>query len=69
MSEEIKSVITCDLDGKLETFSEGSEALFGYSPDDVIGKEISAKLRNGVLEIALPRQAEIKSKAQKITIK
>ena len=38
MSEEIKSVITCDLDGKLETFSEGSEALFGYSPDDVIGK-------------------------------
>ena len=38
MREEIKSVITCDLDGKLETFSEGSEALFGYSPDDVIGK-------------------------------
>ena len=38
MNKQIKSVITCDLDGKLETFSEGSEALFGYSPDDVIGK-------------------------------
>tara|TARA_B100000315_G_scaffold96127_1_gene88281 strand:- start:2217 stop:3485 length:1269 start_codon:yes stop_codon:yes gene_type:complete len=38
MSEEIKSVITCDLDGKLETFSEGAEALFGYSSDEVIGK-------------------------------
>ena len=38
MSEEIKSVITCDLDGKLETFSEGAETLFGYSSDEVIGK-------------------------------
>ena len=38
-------------------------------PDDVIGKDVNAKLRNGVLEIVLPRQAEIKSKAQKITIK
>ena len=38
MSEGIKSVITCDLDGKLETFSEGAETLFGYSSDEVIGK-------------------------------
>ena len=36
MSEEIKSIITCDLDGKLETFSEGAETLFGYSSDEVI---------------------------------
>ena len=31
MSENIKSVITCDLDGKVETFSEGAVNLFGYS--------------------------------------
>jgi len=38
MNKEIKSVITCDLDGKLETYSGGAENLFGYSPDEVIGK-------------------------------
>jgi 1,4-dihydroxy-2-naphthoate octaprenyltransferase len=38
MDEKIKSVITCDLDGKLETFSEGAETLFGYTADEVIGK-------------------------------
>ena len=31
MDNNIKSVITCDLDGKVETFSEGAEKLFGYS--------------------------------------
>ncbi|MCK4578380.1 MAG: 1,4-dihydroxy-2-naphthoate octaprenyltransferase [Candidatus Marinimicrobia bacterium] len=39
MSENIKSVVTCDLDGKIETFNDGAEALFGYSPDEVIGKQ------------------------------
>ena len=38
MSENIKSVITCDLDGKVETFSEGAVKLFGYSEEEVIGK-------------------------------
>ena len=38
MSENIKSVITCDLDGKIETFSEGATKLFGYSEEEVIGK-------------------------------
>ena len=38
MSEEIKSVITCDLDGKVETFSEGAQNLFGYAPEEIIGK-------------------------------
>ena len=38
MSENIKSVITCDLDGKIETFSEGAQKLFGYSADEIIGK-------------------------------
>ena len=29
MDNNIKSVITCDLDGKVETFSEGAVKLFG----------------------------------------
>ena len=38
MSENIKSVITCDLGGKIETFSKGAQKLFGYSADEIIGK-------------------------------
>jgi len=35
----MKSIITCDLEGRIETFSEGAEALFGYRAEEVIGKE------------------------------
>ena len=38
MSEHLKSVITCDIDGKVETFSEGAVDLFGYSEEEVVGK-------------------------------
>ena len=38
MSKNIKSVITCDLDGKVETFSDGAADLFGYSSFEVVGK-------------------------------
>jgi len=38
MDNDIKSVITCDLDGKVETFSKGAEKLFGYTSKDVVGK-------------------------------
>jgi len=38
MSEKLKSIITCDLDGKIETLSEGAVKLFGYSEDEMIGK-------------------------------
>ncbi|MEE3152385.1 MAG: UbiA family prenyltransferase [Candidatus Neomarinimicrobiota bacterium] len=38
MSKNIKSIITCDLDGKIETFSKGAQKLFGYSADEIIGK-------------------------------
>jgi 1,4-dihydroxy-2-naphthoate octaprenyltransferase len=33
------SVITCDLEGRLETFGPGAERLFGYKADEVIGKK------------------------------
>ena len=35
----VKSVITCDLEGRIETFSEGASKLFGYDPQEVIGKK------------------------------
>ena len=35
----VKSVITCDLEGRIETFSEGAAAMFGYAPEEVIGKK------------------------------
>ena len=38
MSDNLKSIITCDLDGKIETFSEGAQDLFGYTSEEVIGK-------------------------------
>ncbi len=33
-----RSVITCDLEGRIQTFDQGAEALFGYSADEVVGK-------------------------------
>jgi len=38
MNDKIKSIITCDLDGKIETLSEGAQKLFGYSEDEMVGK-------------------------------
>ena len=38
MSKNFKSVITCDLDGKIETFSEGAQELFGYTENEIVGK-------------------------------
>jgi PAS domain S-box-containing protein len=32
------SVITCDLEGTVKTFTHGAQALFGYSPDEVENK-------------------------------
>lgn len=31
-----KSVITCDLEGRIETFGKGAQEMFGYTPEEVI---------------------------------
>lgn len=36
MSADDKSIITCDLEGRLETFSDGAERMFGYRRDEVV---------------------------------
>ncbi len=33
-----KSVITCDMEGIVETFSDGAQVMFGYSREETIGK-------------------------------
>ena len=38
-------------------------------PEDIDSKKISAQLKNGILEITIPRKTPIKIKAKKITIK
>ena len=35
----LKSVITTDMEGRIETFNEGAENIFGYHPSEVIGKK------------------------------
>ena len=47
MSKNIKSVITCDLDGKIETYSEGAAKLFGYDEAEVIGKMRVSEFSDG----------------------
>lgn len=34
----MKSVITCDLEGRIQTYGADAEAIFGWSADEVIGK-------------------------------
>ena len=39
MKNKQKSVITCDLEGRIETYNQGAEDIFGYRPEEVIGKK------------------------------
>ena len=61
-------------------YSEGPETHFTrfenlevnksfYLPEDIDAKKIDAQLKNGILEITIPRKTPIKTKAKKITIK
>ena len=35
----LKSVITCDLEGRIETFGRDAEAIFGWRAGEVVGKQ------------------------------
>lgn len=36
---QTKSVVTCDLEGRIQTYNQGAEEIFGYRPEEVIGKK------------------------------
>ena len=35
--QDVRSIITCDLEGRIQTYNKGAEQLFGYVPEEVIG--------------------------------
>ena len=39
MSQIVKSTVTCDMEGRIQTFNEGAEQIFLYAPEEVIGKK------------------------------
>ena len=76
--------VECDNDvltiSSYKEYSEDSNAHFNrleslevnksfYLPEDIDAKKIDAQLKNGILEIKIPRKAEVKTKAIKIAIK
>lgn len=53
---EDTSVITCDAEGLVETYSQGAARLFGWRPEEVIGKErVSLFHRKDALATLVPR--------------
>ena len=48
-SDKIVSIITCDTEGRIETFNENAEKLFGYSADEVIAKKRVSLLSPGMV--------------------
>ena len=45
----VKSVITCDLEGRIQTYNKGAEQLFGYTADEVIGKQRVSAFSPGLI--------------------
>ena len=35
----MRSTITCDMEGVIETMNEGAEKIFGYKKEELIGKK------------------------------
>jgi PAS domain S-box-containing protein len=50
------SVITCDAEGVVQTYSQGAQRLFGWKPEEVIGKQRVALFhRQDVVATLVPR--------------
>ncbi len=50
------SVITCDMEGKVLSYSEGAEKLFGWSAGEVVGRErVSLFHQKAALATLVPR--------------
>ena len=59
MSDELEdqaSVITCDLNGLVQKYAAGAEEIFGWKPEEVVGRESVAIFhRPEVVETLVPR--------------
>lgn len=47
-----KSVITCDLEGRIETYNTAAEQIFGYTADEVIGRKRVSLFSPGLVVLA-----------------
>jgi 1,4-dihydroxy-2-naphthoate octaprenyltransferase len=47
-----KSTVTCDMEGRIETFNKGAQKIFGYTPDEVIGKQRVSLFSPGLVVLA-----------------
>lgn len=47
-----KSTITCDLEGRVETFNKGAESIFGYTAAEVIGRKRVSLFSPGLVVLA-----------------
>ena len=47
----MKSVITCDMEGVIQTINKGGEELFGYPKDELIGKKRVSLFSSGEVVI------------------
>ena len=37
--QTVRGIVTCDLEGRIETFDQGAQTLFGYAPEELIGRK------------------------------
>jgi 1,4-dihydroxy-2-naphthoate octaprenyltransferase len=50
--QQRKSVITCDLEGRIETANPAAQEIFGYSPDELIGKKRVSLFSPGLIVLS-----------------
>ena len=56
-------------DAYYDNFQYGNFSKQFRIPDDIVDKNISGELKNGVLEITIPKKVKIEPKAKRITVK
>ncbi|HCB48589.1 MAG TPA: hypothetical protein DEP47_03480, partial [Chloroflexi bacterium] len=52
VTDTAKSVITCDLEGRIETYNKAAEQIFGYEAEEVIGKKRVSLFSPGLVVLA-----------------
>ena len=52
-ADRIVSVITCDNEGRIETFNKNAEKLFGYSAEEVVNKKRVSLFSPGMVVLGL----------------